>query len=121
MKKIISISGIAAIIMTLGVLSYQVLAGEKDANDTVVVQPTWWVFNMPAEGDYEEEVLKAENYSPYEEEGNPTCTTGDEVCAVKLSEDTAVSGQPDQDELDALATDIENTNYDPNSLRFTQI
>ncbi|SFC03667.1 hypothetical protein SAMN05421747_103201 [Parapedobacter composti] len=120
MKKIISISGIAAVMITLGVISYQVLAGEKGSDETTMLQPTWWVFNMPAEGNYAEEALKAENYSPYTGAGDPECLIGNRVCAVKLIEGD-VEGQPDQDALDALAADIANNTHDEDLLRFEQI
>lgn|SRR5690606_21748612 len=100
---------IAAVLIALGAYQYVNRATVEEepvvTDETAIsnnLDPMWYQFN-PGSGDYEDEVLDAENYTPYP--GNaPTCLDGDIVCAVKLS--PGIGNHPDQTQLSNLEGEI---------------
>lgn len=79
----------------------------KEVEKTTVLAQQWFEYIGPSHtsSNYSSEVLKSENYTPMDE-ADPTCLTGNTLCAVKVTPDPSNSDQPDQGSLTLLSNEI---------------
>lgn len=93
-------------------------AEEKPVAEKKIRATRWFDYTGPGPSDpnYNSEILDATNYQAM---STPGCTTGNQVCAVQVEEESSSSDHPNQDALTAISAQLlKQEAQDLNIVRF---